>query len=175
MKKLDWLNENLEYKKKHTYKNKIYEHKWKKTQQILENTTKEISQRTKNTEMEIAEIKLKLENQPKRSNIQLIPEKRVQKIKERKIKNIISENIPELSDISFSPWSSRHIRWKQPHQGHHYETSEHWEYWKKEVSEVTNRLYANVADISPTVKVKGNRAAFSKFWRKIISKLEIYT
>ena len=40
---------------------------------------------------------------------------------------------------------------------------EHWEYWKKEVSELTNRLYANVTDISPTMNVKGNRAVFSKF------------
>ena len=75
MKKLDWLNKNLpEYKKNSKYTYKIYEHKWKKYNNIRKHNQGNLS-KNKNTEMEIVEKKLKLENQSKRSNIQLIPEK----------------------------------------------------------------------------------------------------
>lgn len=54
--------------------------------------------------------KVKIRESAQKIQYPINSRKRVQKIKERKIKDIISENIPELSDISFSPWSGRHIR-----------------------------------------------------------------
>ena len=59
--------------------------------------------KNKNTEIEIVEKKIKIRESVQKIQHPINSRKRVEKIKERKIKDIISENIPELSDISFSP------------------------------------------------------------------------